>query len=122
MQVHAVFQRYAEGTGLRVGLAIGQTNFLEEQLSLVGSVALTGVSAERWRAILHMHWYFLEEKKNVLRVLQICIQKTTPRFPIRLSRSKHLVSDHVVGYLALEQNNHLEKSRISGVFIVLAFV
>ncbi|CAN0354438.1 unnamed protein product, partial [Scytosiphon promiscuus] len=32
MQVHTVFKRYAEGTGLKVGLAIGQTNFLEEQL------------------------------------------------------------------------------------------
>lgn len=42
MQVHAVFKRYAQGTGLRVGLAIGQTNFLEEQLSLVGAVALAG--------------------------------------------------------------------------------
>ncbi|CAN0105308.1 unnamed protein product, partial [Laminaria digitata] len=31
MQVHAVFERYSRGTGLRVGLAIGQTNFLEEQ-------------------------------------------------------------------------------------------
>lgn len=42
MQVHAVFKRYARGTGLRVGLAIGQTDFLEEQLSLVGPVALEG--------------------------------------------------------------------------------
>lgn len=42
MQVHAVFQRYANGTGLKVGLAIGQTNFLEEQLSLVGAAALAG--------------------------------------------------------------------------------
>lgn len=42
MQVHAVFKRYARGTGLRVGLAIGQTNFLEEQLALVGPVALAG--------------------------------------------------------------------------------
>ncbi|CAM9215123.1 unnamed protein product, partial [Choristocarpus tenellus] len=42
MQVHKVFQRYAERTGLRVGLAIGQTNFLEEQLSLVGRFALAG--------------------------------------------------------------------------------
>ena len=42
MQVHAVFERYARGTGLRVGLAIGQTNFLEEQLALVGAAALAG--------------------------------------------------------------------------------
>lgn len=42
MQVFSVFRRYAEGTGLRVGLAIGQTNFLEEQLSLVGRAALAG--------------------------------------------------------------------------------
>ncbi|CAM9790880.1 unnamed protein product [Scytosiphon promiscuus] len=42
MQVHTVFKRYAEGTGLKVGLAIGQTNFLEEQLALVGAVALAG--------------------------------------------------------------------------------
>lgn len=46
MQVHAVFDRYARGTGLRVGLAIGQTNFLEEQLALVGPVALTGIFLE----------------------------------------------------------------------------
>lgn len=45
MQVHAVFKRYAQGTGLRVGLAIGQTNFLEEQLALVGAVALEGGKA-----------------------------------------------------------------------------
>ncbi|CAB1116568.1 unnamed protein product [Ectocarpus sp. CCAP 1310/34] len=42
MQVHSVFMKYARGTGLRVGLAIGQTNFLEEQLALVGPVALAG--------------------------------------------------------------------------------
>ncbi|CAM9639462.1 unnamed protein product [Ectocarpus sp. 4 AP-2014] len=42
MQVHSVFKKYARGTGLRVGLAIGQTNFLEEQLALVGPVALAG--------------------------------------------------------------------------------
>lgn len=42
MQVHSVFERYARGTGLRVGLAIGQTNFLEEQLALVGEMALAG--------------------------------------------------------------------------------
>lgn len=42
MQVHTVFERYARGTGLRVGLAIGQTNFLEEQLALVGATALAG--------------------------------------------------------------------------------
>lgn len=42
MQVYAVFKRYAQATDLRVGLAIGQTNFLEEQLALVGPVALTG--------------------------------------------------------------------------------
>lgn len=45
MQVHSVFKRYAQGTGLRVGLAIGQTNFLEEQLALVGAVALEGGKA-----------------------------------------------------------------------------
>lgn len=42
MQVHAVFRRYSRGTGLRVGLAIGQTNFLDEQLALVGAAALAG--------------------------------------------------------------------------------
>lgn len=47
MQVHTVFKRYAQGTGLRVGLAIGQTNFLEEQLALVGAVALEGGKAVR---------------------------------------------------------------------------
>lgn len=44
VQVHNVFKAYARGTGLRVGLAIGQTNFLEEQLALVGAAALAGES------------------------------------------------------------------------------
>ncbi|CAN0244615.1 unnamed protein product, partial [Discosporangium mesarthrocarpum] len=42
MQVHQVFRRVARGTGLRVGVAIGQTDFLKEQLSLVGRAALAG--------------------------------------------------------------------------------
>lgn len=34
-QVYGVFQRYSRGSNLRIGLAIGQTDFLEEQKSLV---------------------------------------------------------------------------------------
>jgi len=34
-QVYNVFQRYAQGSSLKVGLAIGQTDFLTEQRSLV---------------------------------------------------------------------------------------
>lgn len=44
VQVHDVFRTYARSTGLRVGLAIGHTNFLEEQLALVGGAALAGES------------------------------------------------------------------------------
>ncbi|CAM9660797.1 unnamed protein product [Chrysoparadoxa australica] len=42
LQVHQVFTDYCKGTPLRVGLAIGQNNFVEEQLSLVGTRALAG--------------------------------------------------------------------------------
>jgi ATP-dependent RNA helicase DDX51/DBP6 len=34
-QVHQVFQRYAQGSDLKIGLAIGQSNFLQEQRSLM---------------------------------------------------------------------------------------
>lgn len=37
IQVKAVFDFYVSGTGLRVGLAIGQSNFAEEQYTLVGT-------------------------------------------------------------------------------------
>jgi ATP-dependent RNA helicase DDX51/DBP6 len=35
-QVHAEFQRYAPAVGLRVGLAIGQSDFKQEQETLTG--------------------------------------------------------------------------------------
>ena len=35
IQVHRVFERYVEGSDLRVGLAIGQTDFRKEQLALL---------------------------------------------------------------------------------------
>lgn len=59
IQVHAVFQRYARDTGLRVGLAIGQTNFLEEQLALVGGVALAGEQSKLMLltdVLIHRMW------------------------------------------------------------------
>lgn len=35
IQVHSVFNRYSEGSNLKIGLAIGQTDFAVEQKSLI---------------------------------------------------------------------------------------
>ncbi|CAM9955198.1 unnamed protein product, partial [Phaeothamnion confervicola] len=51
LQVHRVFCSYGVAVGLRVGLAIGQTNFAEEQEDLVGAAALAADPVARARAL-----------------------------------------------------------------------
>jgi ATP-dependent RNA helicase DDX51/DBP6 len=52
VQVHGVFSTYCAGTGLKVGLAIGQTNLLDEQLALVGAAAMSHSPVAAARALV----------------------------------------------------------------------
>eukprot|EP00953_Heterococcus_sp_UTEX-ZZ885_P000446 765-Heterococcus_DN1.PRE.1 len=52
VQVHGVFSTYCAGTGLKVGLTIGQTNLLDEQLALVGAAAMSHSPVAAARALV----------------------------------------------------------------------